>query len=236
MKKDLKLFNLTFRGLTKERLFEDTGKLKIVITVNSEIIVFANENKKFKNLINSNYATIDGQIPFMIAKLKERSIPFEKISGSDFVYDICVYGAKNKKRIFLLGGMEASNAKAKEILFGRFGVEIDGFSPPYQPYPFKNSLNREILKKIGAFKPHFLLVGFGPPKQEYWIDDNKKFLEAQGVMLAIGVGGTFELVSGMETRAPKLLSRFGLEGLWRLSQNPARYKRFIRCFKVFKYV
>ena len=172
----------------------------------------------------------------MIARLKNRGIPFEKISGSDFVYDICRCAAENQKRIFLLGGAETSNAKSKEILAERFGVEIDGYSPPYHPYPFTESLNHEMLKRIAAFKPHFLIVVLGSPKQEYWIDDNKDFLDAQGVRLVVGVGGTFELVSGMETRAPRVLRKIGLEGLWRLSQNPRRFKRFVRCFKMFKYV
>ena len=54
MKKELNAFNLTFRGLTREKLLAETGRLKIIITVNAELIVLANEIKRYREFINSN--------------------------------------------------------------------------------------------------------------------------------------------------------------------------------------
>lgn len=232
----IRMFNLEFKGLTKEILFRIESSLKIIITVNAEFIVIANENERFKHIIKNNFSTFDGQIPYLLAKLKHRNTHFEKISGSDLIYDICEYSKANGYRIFLLGGHEEINNKASEILRRKYYIEIGGFSPEHRPYPFERAHNENILEKILDFKPHFLLVAFGPPKQEFWLDDNKRYLEEIGVKWAVGVGGTFEMVAGRVTRAPKMIQNMGCESVWRLYQDPKRLKRFLKIFKMLKYI
>ena len=234
---EIKFANLIFKGLTKAILLQESDKLKFVITVNAEFIVKANENERFKNIINSNYATFDGQIPYMMAKNRHPNINFEKISGSDFIYNVCEYAEKYNKKIFLLGGYSDSNKLAAEKLKKMFGIEIDGFSPPYKSYPFGKEHNDLILERIAKFRPDFLFVGFGAPKQEFWIDDNKEFLENIGVKLAIGSGGTFEMVSGKFKRAPQFIQKIGLERLWRFIIEPKlfRLKGILASLKIFYY-
>lgn len=229
---------LIFRGLTKEILLEESDTLKFVITVNAEFIVKANENERFKDIINSNYAAFDGQIPYIIAKSKYKGIRFEKISGSDFIYDACKYAEEHNKKIFLLGGYPDSNKLAAKNLRKMFNIKIEGFSPPFEPYPFDKKHNDFILEHIIKFKPDFLFVGFGAPKQEFWIDDNKEFLENTGVKLAVGSGGTFEMVSGKFKRAPKFIQKMGLERLWRFIIEPKlfRLKGILTSLKFFYYV
>lgn len=234
---EIKFANLIFRGLTREVLFQESAKLKFIITVNAESIVKANENERFKNIINSNYATFDGQIPYAMAKRRYRGIYFEKISGSDFIYDACKYAQKHNKKIFLLGGYNDSNKLAVEDLREMFGIEIFGFSPSNKPYPFNEEHNGLILEQIKKFRPDFLFVGFGAPKQEFWIDDNKEFLENIGVKLAVGSGGTFEIVSGRFKRAPKFIQKIGSERVWRFIIEPKwfRLKGILSSLKFFYY-
>lgn len=234
---EIKFANLIFKGLTKQILLQESDKLKFIITVNAEFIVKANENERFKNIINSNCATFDGRIPYVMAKNKYPDIYFEKISGSDFIYDVCEYAKKHNKKIFLLGGYPDSNKLAAEKLKKMFGIEIDGFSPPYKSYPFDKEHNYLILERIIKFKPDFLFVGFGAPKQEFWIDDNKEFLENNGVKLAVGSGGTFEMVSGKFKRAPQFIQKIGLERLWRFIIEPKlfRLKGILASLKIFYY-
>lgn len=227
---------LTFRGLRKTELLQPSYDLKLVITVNAEFIVLANKNPRFKKLIMDNYATFDGQVPFLLAKFRNRNSDFEKISGSDFIKDVCIYSKCNAKKVFLLGGYEESNKAAVSVLRDTYKIEIEGYSPPWEPYPFSNQLNDFILEKISMFKPDCLMVAFGAPKQEFWIDDNKEHLRALGTGLAVGVGGTFELIAGKEKRAPEIIQKVGLESIWRLCQNPSRFKRFVNNFKMFKYI
>ena len=73
--------------------------------------------------------------------------------------------------------------------------------------------------------PDILLVAFGAPKQEKWIAKN---LERLGVPIAIGVGGSFEMASGMLKRAPVWMQRSGLEWAYRFAQQPRRlFDRYI---------
>lgn len=229
--------NLMFRGLTRRILLGESHKMKIVVTVNAEFIVLANEDENFKQIINDNYATFDGQIPFLLAKCKFPQVEIEKISGSDFIFDICQNAKERSWRVFLLGGYDASNRGAVRVLREKYGIDIEGFSPEYQPYPFTDSHNRQILERLKQFRPHYLLVGFGAKKQECWIVEHRELLNACGVRLAIGVGGTFEFVSGVISRAPRWIQKVGLEGCYRFVNEPnlLRFKRLVVSLKVFKY-
>jgi N-acetylglucosaminyldiphosphoundecaprenol N-acetyl-beta-D-mannosaminyltransferase len=233
----INFMNLEFRGLTKDALLNEVAELKIVVTVNAEFIVLANEDDAFKKIICDNYSTFDGQIPYFLARHKFPSLTIEKISGSDFIYDICDYAKQHNKKVFLLGGYPDSNFGTVAMIWDKYGISVSGFSPDYQPYPFNEIHNRGILEKLEEFKPHFLLVGFGAKKQELWINENKIFLEQIGVRMAIGVGGTFEFASNTISRAPRWMQLSGLEGFYRLMKEPnwQRLKRLIISFKIFKY-
>lgn len=238
MSDSIEFCNLKFRGLTRSFLLEEPHRFKIIVTVNSEFIVNSQNDSRFRQLINENYSTFDGQIPYLLAKLKNPIAIFEKISGSDFIYDACNYAREHSLRVFLLGGNELSNVGAVSVLRERYGIEIDGYSPPYRPYPFDEQHNSIILARIEEFKPHFLFVGFGAMKQEFWIDENKSALEAIGVRSAIGCGGTFDFVSGRIPRAPAYLQRLGLEGVYRLVREPRwfRVQRILRSLLIFRYI
>jgi N-acetylglucosaminyldiphosphoundecaprenol N-acetyl-beta-D-mannosaminyltransferase len=163
---------------------------------------------------------------------------FEKLSGSDIVYDFCDFARENHLRVFFLGGQTESNEDAVEIIRWRYGIEIEGYSPSFEEYPFSDNFNESCLEKIRRFKPKILFVGFGAPKQEYWIDDHKDTLLEIGVRYAISCGGTFDFVSGSIKRAPVFIQKIGLEGLCRFFREPnkTRLKRLIDSFKFFKYI
>lgn len=230
--------NLHFRGLTKEVLFEESNVIKFIITVNAQFIVHANEDKVFREIINQNFATFDGQIPYFFARKKNHNMYFEKLSGSDLIYDFARFASKNQKRMFLLGGYEDSNSGSVEKLKNEYNIDVFGYSPPYQPYPFNIEHNKKILARIQKIKPDIVFVGFGAIKQELWINEHLEQLEAIGVKWVIGSGGTFEFVSGKIKRAPSFIQKIGLEGVWRLMTEFKifRLQRLFESFKFFKYI
>jgi len=230
--------NIQFRGLTRELLLRENDDLKIICTVNAEYIVRANQDPTFRRFLSDNYSTFDGQVSCLLARIMCRKRKFERISGSDFIYDICRYAKSTGKRLFLLGGYIDSNSKAVHVLRERYKIEVEGFSPKHMPLPFEESVNQQIIDRISAFRPHFLLVGFGAGKQEEWIKENKDMLKSCGVKWAIGVGGTFEFVSGTIKRAPRFIQTIGLEGIFRLIVEPKVYrlKKVAIRFKFFKYI
>jgi N-acetylglucosaminyldiphosphoundecaprenol N-acetyl-beta-D-mannosaminyltransferase len=95
------------------------------------------------------------------------------------------------------------------------------------PTTFDNTgydkLNNILIQRINNAKPDILFVAFGAPKQEIWIYENLKKMPS--VKLTIGVGGSFDFISGKIKRAPFIFQRLGLEWLWRLILEPSRIKR-----------
>ena len=235
----LKFAGLHFRGLSLEDLFRPRDGLTQVVTVNAEYIVRAHRDGHLRRIINSNVATFDGQVPYAIARLRHRNHGFSKISGSDLIYHICERAMTRGERVFLLGGLEESNRRSIAVLRGRYaGLDVEGYSPPIAPYPFPPEHGDEILDRIRRFRPHYLLVGFGAGKQDFWIDDHRGDLGQIGVGLAVGVGGVFEIVSGKFKRAPRALQHMGVEGVYRLLKEPKlfRLQRLLMSFGFLRYV
>jgi N-acetylglucosaminyldiphosphoundecaprenol N-acetyl-beta-D-mannosaminyltransferase len=167
-----------------------------------------------------------------------KKFDFEKLAGSDIVYDFCKISAENRYKVFFLGGKEESNRLAVTEIKENYNIEITGYSPDFEEYPFSEQFNNSCLERIIEFKPDILFVGFGAPKQEYWIDDHIAILSEIGVKYAIGCGGTFDFVSHKIKRAPVFIQKIGLEGLYRFFQEPnrMRYKRLVDSFKFFRYI
>jgi N-acetylglucosaminyldiphosphoundecaprenol N-acetyl-beta-D-mannosaminyltransferase len=235
MESSIKFCGINFDSLDHKQIFNESDDVKFVVTVNSEYIVRANSDREFLDLINSNHATFDGQIPYIFAKLVSSVRPLKKISGSDLIYDACEYAKENNKSVFLLGGDSESNRLSVIKLREKYGIKIEGYSPAFSPYPFPKEHNDLILDKVGAFSPDYLFVSFGTIKQEYWIRDNMAFLKQHAVKLAVGCGGTFDFVAGKTKRAPRFIQKAGLEGIWRLLAEPKlfRMKRLLVSTKFF---
>ncbi|MDP2726812.1 MAG: WecB/TagA/CpsF family glycosyltransferase, partial [Dehalococcoidia bacterium] len=107
-------------------------------------------------------------------------------------------------------------------LQGRYpGLRIAG------TYPGSPSLEEEgeIVSKVREASPDILLVAYGAPAQDLWIYRN---LERLHVPVAMGVGGALDFVSGRVRRAPPWVRSLGLEWLFRLAQEPWRWRRMMR--------
>lgn len=211
---------------------------KLIVTVNAEAIVRSQSDSRLRNIINHHTSTIDGQIPLWLYKIKYPNIQIEKISGSDLLFSIAEFAAKEGLKVYLLGGKKESNFGAIRELRKRYPeLSIDGFSPEFSLYPFPEATNSLIVEKISQFNPHILFVGFGMGKQEFWEEDNYEILKGLNIKLIIGCGGSFEFASGAIKRAPVAIQRMGLEGLWRLFQEFKwfRFKRLLLSTKIFYY-
>lgn len=236
----MKFCNVNFNILQKSDLFiRLENETKCIATVNAQFIVLANTDKRYMDYINSHYATFDGEIPLKKAKQFSKDFAIaEKLPGSEIVYDFCQYAKDNSLKMFFLGGYEDSNADAVRIVKEKYGIEIEGYSPPYEKYPFSEKFIKNCMGRLSSFKPDIVFVGFGAPKQEWFIEEQLKELNAIGVKYIIGSGGTFEFVSGKIKRAPAWISKIGLESIYRLAQeiSVARLKRIFYSFRFYKYI
>ncbi|MBI2117865.1 WecB/TagA/CpsF family glycosyltransferase, partial [Candidatus Peregrinibacteria bacterium] len=83
-------------------------------------------------------------------------------------------------------------------------------------------------------KPRLLLVAFGAPEQDLWID---RYLSAMpSVRVAMGIGGTLDFLAGVRKRAPALVQKLGFEWLWRLLNEPWRLRRIWNAVVVFPWL
>lgn len=88
-----------------------------------------------------------------------------------------------------------------------------------------------VLEQIRKYNPHLILVGYGAPWQEKWIASNRVALEKVGVRVAMVVGGVFDEWAGKVKRTPDWVLRIGFKWLYRLIQEPWRWRRQLRLIK-----
>ncbi|MDO8487855.1 MAG: WecB/TagA/CpsF family glycosyltransferase [bacterium] len=191
----------------------------LIVTVNPEFIMVAQEDNEFQTVLNSaDLAIADGNG----LKLAKPDLPI--VPGRKLVQRIL----DHNYRIFFLGGRD----KVAEKMAQRFG---GAFSPGHadikQTSPIGSKQNKEdeeIVTKINAFRPDILLVAYGAPWQEKWIWAHRSQLK---VKVAMGVGGTFDYLVGLAKLPPEWINKLGLEWAWRLIHEPWRWRRQLRLFK-----
>ncbi|MBI4050064.1 MAG: WecB/TagA/CpsF family glycosyltransferase [Candidatus Doudnabacteria bacterium] len=229
--------------LTREQVVHRLKNLLVlpkpvfIVTPYSESIVAAQRDAEFRNILNSADLSLpDGMGVVWAANFLGAKLP-EKISGSDFVWDLAEIAADYNFSIYLLGGYGDTPKLAAAKLKSKFpNLKIAGTSnAPGLSFPRRResipldagskSGMTDIINEIDNSRADFLLVALGPVRQEKWIAENLPDLR---VKLAIGLGGTFDYLAGKRPPAPRILRVTGLEWLWRLLTQPWRV---IRIFK-----
>ncbi len=221
----------------KVGLWLNGSEQKKIFTPNPEMLVLAQKLPYFKEVLNNGDLNLcDG---FGITLVSGGKI--KRITGSDFVWELCALVEKNNKSVFLLGsGSEDVLSKAKDRLNTKF-VQLKIVGTDKGPtveitednIELARAENNAILEKINESGAEVLIVAFGQIKQEIWIE---QFLpNLPNVKLIIGVGGALDYISGKTKRAPKFLRIIGLEWFWRLIKEPKRIKRIYNATFIFLY-
>lgn len=190
-----------------------------ICTVNPEFVMEARRNPTFAAaLARADLRVPDGVGILAAARLLGHPLR-ERVTGSDGIYRISERAALAGWRIFLLGAAPGVAEQAAAILMQRYpGLTVCGTfsgSPADGEWP-------DIRAGLTAARPDVLLVAYGHPKQDLWIDRHRHELP---VTLAMGVGGAFDFVAGVSVRAPVWMQRLGLEWLHRLIREPWRWRR-----------
>ena len=197
----------------------------------------AQNDQKFREVLSRHFCSFDGFWPHAIARFRLGK-QIEKIPGSEFIHKLFAHAATRKLRVFLLGATQEVNEAARQRIARQFEIQVGGYAPAFEPYPYRAESNQRILDEIRGAQPQILLIAFGAPKQEFWLDEHRQELEAAGVRLAMAVGGALDMIAGLYQKAPPFLCSIGLEGVWRVLMDPKRIKRFpnpLRFFRVALY-
>ena len=158
----------------------------------------------------------------------------ERYTLADWIWDIAGLSAEKGFRLFLLGNPPGAAEKAAQNLRGRYPMlQIAGVQHGYFEKSASSSENEAVVARINQLQPDILLVGFGMPVQECWLDQNWPRLN---VCVAITCGALFEYLAGDLKRGPRWMTDHYLEWLARLLISPRRYMgRYLRDIPLFFY-
>lgn len=235
-----------------------------VITSNPEMLVKARHDEYFRAIINNADLNICDGFGLWLAmkaqnlKRQAPSINLERITGVDFMIDLCRLAALKNKSVYLLGsGSDEVVAKtAAELQRQLPGIKVVGWNkgPVVEEKKLKlknnatnrqslisnpqsfllsshsgltidQSENQKIIDEINTIRPDIIFVAFGMGKQEKWIHEHIGQLPS--VAVAMGVGGSFDFISGRVKRAPCWMRKIGLEWLYRWLRQPWRAGRIL---------
>lgn len=248
----VKVDALTMREvIQKTRAFLQSQTPQRILTLNSEMLYAAGQNPGLAPLLkNANLTVCDGRGVMQLAKLEsnrsphffsnvaylirlitqsllhakfEKSVIPERIGGIDLAEAMMQDEILGQARFFLLGGEQGVAAKARARLLKKFPhLKIVGAEEGIREGENSPLQTEKLQEKIRSADAEIVLVAFGFPKQEMWIEKNMHRLPAK---IYMGVGGAFDVWSGEIARAPRAWQNHGLEWLWRLIQEPHRLKR-----------
>jgi N-acetylglucosaminyldiphosphoundecaprenol N-acetyl-beta-D-mannosaminyltransferase len=192
----------------------------VVTTPNPEFVMLARRDPHFGTALNRAGLNIPDGIGLVLAARLAGDQLREHVQGTDLVLQLAAESARRAHRWFLLGGHGEIAARAAEALRRDFpGLQIAG-AWPGSPAAEDDGQVRDQLRAAGRID--VLLVAYGAPKQELWLDRN---LATLGIPVGIGVGGVFNYLSGAAPRAPLWVRRIHFEWLHRLVTQPWRWRR-----------
>jgi N-acetylglucosaminyldiphosphoundecaprenol N-acetyl-beta-D-mannosaminyltransferase len=226
---DVFLDNLTIKQLwDKLEEFITSDSNHLVVTVNAEFTLLARKNELFRNILNgADLSLPDGSGPALAALTYGKKI--KRHVGADLTANLLNYAQKNKLPVVVInwcGGLSTSSeltekikSKYPELNILIIDTERNG------------ELNENQSNKIASFQPVLMFSTLGAPWQEYFLDNNRNTFKT--VRLMVGVGGSFDFLINKVKRAPLLWRQLGIEFLWRLIQQPQRWRRIWNAVPVF---
>jgi N-acetylglucosaminyldiphosphoundecaprenol N-acetyl-beta-D-mannosaminyltransferase len=220
--------------LEKITTFLTSSTPRYIVTLNSLILEEALRDNKLAEIIKNADVVIPDSAGIVFAIRLLYGIKVKRLAGIDVMYGLLSIAERLSKSIYLLGSKrEVVESAANNIKLMFPGIIIKGYSDGY--YPIDNEGG--VVSEITRLSPDVVLVCLGMVRQEKFIDKYKDRINAK---VYIGLGGSFDVISGHLSRAPMVLRKLSLEWLYRTCVEPWRIKRVARlvifAFRVVKFV
>ncbi len=207
--------------IEESRASPDQSKVYQICTVNPEFIMAAQRDPIFADVLRNADLCVPDGIGVLWAARRQSIHLAERVTGSDGIYQICHCAAANGWRVYLLGAAAGVAQEAARRLVALYpALRVVG---TYSGSPRDDSWPA-IAEQVEAAQPDILFVAYGHPQQDLWIARHRHELPAK---VAMGVGGAFDFVAGITVRAPRWMQRWGIEWLYRLIQQPWRWRRMV---------
>ena len=205
-------------ALNRIEALVEAGGHHLVATVNPEFVMRAQSDREFARVLETaDLCLPDGSGVVWAARRHGCQMP-GPVTGVDLIPPLAAMCERRGWRLFLLGAEPGVAAD----LAAKLRAENPKLDVAFQAGSADPESDDETIAAIAAHRPHVLLVAFGAPRQELWIDRAGR--RAQ-VPVALGVGGSFDYLTGRVPRAPLWMRRAGLEWLFRLVRQPWRLRR-----------
>ncbi len=207
-----------------------TDKKGYLVTPNPEICLISYKDKQFRRILQHSFISIPDGFGLKIGAFIFGQKLNNVTTGSDLVWQILKLAEHKKYSVLILGSKQDIGLRALKNIVAKYPEltiqYINGGSFDSQG----NSNDQNLIPQINHLMPDIIFVCLGAPKQEYFMSQNIKLLNAK---LLLGVGGSIDFIAGGIKRAPISWRKIGLEWLWRLIQEPWRWKRIIKAVIIF---
>jgi len=216
---------LTFeRALSEIEALVERKQGGAVFTPNVDHVVKAESNHAFGDAYTrASLSLADGMPLIWTSPLLGCRLP-ERVAGSDLLQPLLDLAARNRWRVYLLGGAPGVAPAVSKLMTERMGINVVGWDDSRIQADGSDPTG-ESFARAAAAKPDIIFVALGPPKQELWIDRAR---DMGHPAVAIGVGASLDFLAGKVKRAPRWMARAGLEWAFRLSQEPRRlWRRYL---------
>lgn len=189
--------------------------------VNAHTLNLAARDQGLREALNRSALVMnDGLGVSLAARMRGERFP-ENLNGSDFTFRLLELAAVKGWGVFLLGGEPGVAERAAD----RLGERIEGLRIVGTCHGFTGESDDLLARRVRDAGAEMLIVAFGSPRQETWIDRN---LEATGALIGVGVGAFLDFSAGKVVRAPRWMNVLGVEWGFRLLQEPRRlWRRYI---------
>ncbi|KRF54321.1 UDP-N-acetyl-D-mannosamine transferase [Bacillus sp. Soil745] len=226
--KSVELFNCNVACLDMEQTLDeikriiDKREISQHVVINAGKVVLMHENIKLKKIVSEcPIINADGQSIVWASRFLKKPLP-ERVAGIDLMEELIKLSNKKSYSIYFLGAKEEVVKKVVKHYESLYpDVKIAGFRNGY----FNQKEEIEIVNNIRKTNADILFVAFSSPQKEYFLS---KYSKELGVPFQMGVGGSFDVVAGVTSRAPKYMQKIGLEWFYRFIQEPKRmWKRYL---------
>ncbi|MBE9097006.1 WecB/TagA/CpsF family glycosyltransferase [Tychonema sp. LEGE 07203] len=208
-----------YAGWLIERLHQGLGSH--VVTLNAEMAMQAEKNTALADVIRSAELVIpDGS--GVVLYLRMRGKPARRYPGIELAESLLQQAGKlpDSEPIFFFGGAPGVTAKAAET----WQQKVKGLSIASQHGYLTADEEKDFRDRLQKMQPKLIFVGLGVPRQEFWIAENRHLCPQS---IWVGVGGSFDIWAGTKDRAPAWFCDNHLEWLYRLYQEPWRWRRML---------
>jgi N-acetylglucosaminyldiphosphoundecaprenol N-acetyl-beta-D-mannosaminyltransferase len=233
--KSVAFFQTRVDNLNKSEIFGTVDrflrepKWHRIVTVNPEFLLLAEENARFREAVNLADANIADGFGLHLAFWRRGTRLHARFPGADMTRYLFETAERNELSVFCLihkDGLSDWKLIQKSLQYHYPALDCDGHDASRDEW---ESIGEEVLRRMRP--SHIVLCNFGAPNQELFLAEFGK--NAGNARLGMGVGGSFDFLTGKMKRAPKFLRAIGLEWLWRFWQQPWRWRRISRAVAVF---